>query len=459
MIDIEQMPDRLRISHFGKDGTIQFKDIAIPRSEKFKWDLAGTERSDPNFLSWDGKPVKKTFSMFLGKYRIEEFLSSLPTEVTSEIYEFNQPEVWFCDIEVEVGEAFPDPAIAATPILTIALVDAKRNKVYVLGTKPLESSEVPRLRNKINDYFKNFHIEMDFEYIYFKSEAEMMSSFMELWVKKIPLLTGWNFIGFDWKYIINRCKRIGIDPAKSSYNGTMKGEDEIPQHKIIVDYLDLYKKWDRVVKIKENNKLDTVAHQVLGLNKIKYSGTFMDLYTTDYPTYVYYNAVDTVLVYLIDKKIKTMQTFLMLANITRVEALKAFSPIWMTEIVMAREFYKQKRVVAEIKKGTKNQSFEGAYVKHPMVGLHQFIATFDFASLYPSTMRQWNISPEMYKGKNIDLKEGWVKTASGAVFDNSQDSVMRTLLTKFFNKRKESKGKAFEIEKEIDYLEKLLIQK
>lgn len=459
MIDIEQQSNILRISYYGKDGGVEFKDIAIPKSEKFKWDLAGSDRRDPNYLSWDGKPVKKTSSYFLGKYRIEEFLSSLPPEVTSDIYEFNQPEVWFCDIEVEVADVFPDPAIAATPVLTIALVDAKKEKTYVLGLKNLDQSETLSIRNRINQHFDRFKIDMDFEYIYFQSEVEMLMTFMEKWVKNIPLLTGWNFIGFDWKYIINRCKRIGIDPSKCSYNGTLKGENEIPQHKVIVDYLDLYKKWDRVVKIKENNKLDTVGNQVLGVMKVKYNGGFMDLYTTDYSNYVFYNAVDTVLVYLIDKKIKTMQTFLMLGNITKVEALKAFSPIWMTEIVMAREFYKRKRVVAEIKKGSKNQSFEGAYVKHPNIGLHEFIATFDFASLYPSTMRQWNISPETYKGKNVDLKDGWIKTASGAIFDNSDDSVMRTLLTKFFNKRKESKGKSFQIAKEVDYLEKLLVHK
>ena len=185
----------------------------------------------------------------------------------------------------------------------------------------------------------------------------------------------------------------------------------------------------------------------------------MDLYNTDFETYIYYNAVDTFLVYLIDKKLKTMQTFLMLGNVTRVEAQKAFSPIWMTEAIVTREFFKRKRVVAEIKKATKTGSFEGAYVKQPIPGLYEAVATFDFASLYPSAMRQWNISPESYKGKNVDLKEGWIKTASGAVFDNTQDSVMRNILTNFYGKRKESKKKSFELEKEIDYLEKILIQK
>lgn len=458
MIDIEQLPDRLRISHFGEDGQVKFKDIAIPKTEKYKWEPAGGERKDPFYLSWDGQPVKKTRTHYLSKFRIEEFLSSQNEEVVKDIYEFNQPEIWFCDIEVEVGEEFPDPAQAATPVLAVALVNSA-GRVFVFGLKPLSSEQILRLQDKMQNYFKDFGIEIIFQYEHFQSEAELLYTLFEKWFKKMPLITGWNFVGFDWKFLINRAKRLGIDPARCSVNGQLKGDDCFPMHKVIVDYLELYKKWDRVIKIKENNKLDTVALAALGVSKIKYNGTFMDLYNTDFETYIYYNAVDTFLVYLIDKKLKTMQTFLMLGNVTRVEAQKAFSPIWMTEAIVTREFFKRKRVVAEIKKATKNGSFEGAYVKQPVPGLYEAVATFDFASLYPSAMRQWNISPESYKGKNVDLKEGWIKTASGAVFDNTQDSVMRNILTNFYGKRKESKKKSFELEKEIDYLQQILVQK
>lgn len=458
MIDIEQLDDRFRVSHFGKDGKVNFKDIAIPKTEKYKWELAGSDRKDPFFLSWDGKPVKKTRAGYLGKFRTEEFFASLPEEVTKEIYEFNQPEVWFCDIEVEVGEEFPDPSVAATPVLAVALVNSL-GQSYVFGTKKLTSDQIISIRTKMADYFKDFNLEILFQYEYFESESELLYTLFAKWFKKIPLLTGWNFVGFDWKFLINRAKRIGLDPSTCSINGVLKGEDSIPQHKIVVDYLDLYKRWDRVIKIKENNKLETVASAAVGISKIKYNGTFMDLYNTDYETYVFYNVVDTMLVYLIDKKLKTLQTFLMLGNITKVEALKAVSPIWMTEAIVTREFYSRKRVVAEIKKGVKTGSFEGAYVKQPDPGMKEWIATFDFASLYPTTMRQWNISPESFKGRNVDIKPGWIKTASGGIFDNNEDSVMRTILTDYFGQRKVAKNKSFELEKEIDYLTKLLATK
>lgn len=459
MISIEQLPDRFNISYFGKSGQVEFKEIAIPKTEKYKWEYAGSERKDPFFMSWDEKPVKRVRSNFLNKFRTEEFLSSLPADVTKEIYEFNQPEIWFCDIEVEVEEEFPDPNQASTSVLTVALVNSDGH-AYVLGLKKLSSSQILSIQNRMRSYFEKFNVEILFQYDYFESEGEMLSTLFEKWFKKIPLLTGWNFIGFDWKFLINRAKRLGIDPASCSINRVLVGEEHIPMHKVVVDYLDLYKKWDRVVKLKENSKLDTVALAALGVSKVKYNGTFMDLYISDFETYVYYNAVDTFLVYLIDKKIKTMQTFLMLGNVTKVEAAKVFSPIWMTEAVVTREFYTRKRVVvSEFKKSIKGTSYEGGYVKTPIPGMHEMIATFDFASLYPSTMRQWNISPESYKGKNVDLQNGWIKTASGAVFDNKEDSVMRTILTDLYAKRKESKNMSFDIEKEISILEKSLISK
>jgi len=47
------------------------------------------------------------------------------------------------------------------------------------------------------------------------------------------------------------------------------------------------------------------------------------------------------------------------------------------------------RVVKE-----KDGMFEGAYVKEVQVGLHDWVASFDLTSLYPSLMMQYNMSPE-----------------------------------------------------------------
>lgn len=461
MIDIQQLRDRLKISFIGKSGNVEFKEIAIPKSERFKWEYSSSDRCDPVFKSWDEKPVKSVPSHYLSKYRIEEFLKSLGDDYTKELNEFNQPNVWYCDIEVEVGDDFPDPEKAMRKVLTIALINSNA-EVTVLGLKKLSSKEITNIRNRTQEHLKDFITDpITFTYVEFEHESDLLESFFVNYVRDIPLLTGWNFVRFDWRYLVNRARRLNIDPCLSSVSGQLKGNDEIPEHKIIVDYLELYKKWDRVVKLKENNKLDTVAKAALGISKVHMDSNFMNMYETDFETYVFYNIIDTFLVYLLDRKLKTLQVFLLLGLVTGVEAMSAFSPIRMAETVATKKFYDKHRVVVENKNLKASGQFEGAYVKIPIPGFYENIAIFDFASLYPSTMRQFNISPETFKGMNVEIPEGskWITTASGAVFDNENDSVVRDILTQYYAMRKEAKGKAFQIAKEKDYLKQLLLEK
>jgi DNA polymerase elongation subunit (family B) len=45
-------------------------------------------------------------------------------------------------------------------------------------------------------------------------------------------------------------------------------------------------------------------------------------------------------------------------------------------------------------KQNKTSAFEGAYVKDPQIGMHNWVASFDLNSLYPHLMMEFNISPE-----------------------------------------------------------------
>jgi DNA polymerase elongation subunit (family B) len=49
---------------------------------------------------------------------------------------------------------------------------------------------------------------------------------------------------------------------------------------------------------------------------------------------------------------------------------------------------------------SKNERFEGAYVKEPQIGLHDWVASFDLNSLYPHLMMQYSISPETLIERN-----------------------------------------------------------
>jgi DNA polymerase elongation subunit (family B) len=105
--------------------------------------------------------------------------------------------------------------------------------------------------------------------------------------------------------------------------------------------------------------------------------------------------------------------------------------------------------------------------KDPAVGMHKWVACYDFASLYPTTMRQFNIAPESYKGIKINdqyssfnnqkllidesdiilsIKDDDNNVVKETVFRN-EDSVTKQMLTDVYNDRKKHK-KQMMIEKD-----------
>jgi DNA polymerase elongation subunit (family B) len=457
MIDIEQQDGSLKISYYNEEGEIEIDKIDIPSDQMFEWEYCQVgDKPYPGVLSWDDKPVKRKRARYLSKWRIEEFLNSLPITRTSRIFSTYAPKKFFLDIEVEVGDEWPKPDTAKFPVTAITFCTGSR--IISMGTRPLTADQIFNIKKRIIEHLKE---DVDFNYIYFKSEYDMMMSFFYKAIQKMPLLTGWNFIGYDWTYLINRCKRLNIDPSPASPSHKLTGEIGLPMHRLVVDYLDVYKKWDRVIDVKENNTLDFVAKAALGIPKVKYNGTLQDLYENDFESYIFYNAVDTKLVEMIDRKLNTLQTFLTLGNITRVEAQRAYSPIWMAEAAMAREFQRRGRVFPKGDTSKKKrEAYEGAFVVEPKTGLYEWVVSFDFASLYPSIMRQWNISPESYLrnvSNNSEVNvEKEIVCSSGAVFRKDEDSVFRTILSEYYSKRKSSKKEYMIIEEEIEQLKKYI---
>ena len=195
----------------------------------------------------------------------------------------------------------------------------------------------------------------------------------------------------------------------------------------------------------------------MGIKKVKYPGTFQELYNNDYVQYIFYNAIDSVLVELIDEKLKTMSTFLGLGNITRVEAMSAFSPIAMLEATLTRYAYKRNQVFPKNFERKEREYFEGAFVFEPIPDLYGWVASFDFASLYPSIMRQFMISIENFitKDKLYEPNSKQIKCASGAVFDASFEPLIPQILSDFYGQRKVAKHTSQQADKEADELKKI----
>ena len=452
ILDIENNDGQLIISYFDSEGRVKIKDYRM--EECNNWAVCSPR--DPNqsadFKNWDGKPVKKVKDKRLNKFSVYEFIDTLPEDEKSEITALNFPKVQSIDIETEVIDSFPAPEIARERITTIA-ISTEANATVVLGWKQITKEQEKQIFDKHREYLKDFG-DWQFKYICFEDEYNMLFTFINKFVPNFSLMIGWNFLGFDWKYIYNRCKKIGINPAAASPTRKVQGNDNIPVHVGIIDYLDVYKRWDRTVAIKENNTLDFVGGAVLGVTKLKYDGTLQELYENDYDKYILYNAIDAAIVCLIHKKLKTINAVLSVSCLCNLSIYKASSAVNLTEALLWKGYYGRNQVIANRREETPKGSYEGAYVKEPEVGIFRAATCYDYASLYPSVMRQYNISPESFIEKTSNpqkLEEyrkdpKYVVSVTGAVYD-TELSVLKEILSDLYTKRKVYKNRHLDIER------------
>jgi len=477
LVDYEYKGGKLLISYIAKDGNIKMKHYNWRRPKKYVITDDYDQDADKKYRTWTGKKVKLVYTNQPNRYAIYEFLDKLPQEEQDEIYAFNNPNIFYIDIETEIVDTgFVEPKDATTRVQTIAITNG--TKVMLLGLKPISKDDEYWIKQEINKTFKKFNVEFEYvKYMYFGAsetpEKDMLYYFFSKLVPRMQILTGWNFVNYDWTFLVNRARRIGVDPTIASFTRRLekawKGEEELPYHRVVVDYMDLYKKWDSKIKVKESNALDFVAGKILGVGKIAYTGGLQDLYNNDFRGYLFYNAVDTILVQFIHEKMRYIDIMFAISTLAKIRILDAVSTLRVTEGVLRNDFRDKKHIVLVKDYDAANvpEKVLGGFVKNPVKGMNKWVACYDFASLYPTTQRQNNIGPDTYKGIKInnkqaefngvkhDITSNDVICANGAVF--SKDfSVTCNKLSDIYFERKKYKKMMFEKLTEVEALEKEL---
>jgi|TARA_B110000858_G_scaffold182679_1_gene222319 DNA polymerase elongation subunit (family B) len=463
LLDIEQTDKELIVSYYNKEGKVSFKRYPVSKFENWAIAKDNDKYKDQNLTNWDGRPIKKSISRSFNKFSLLYFMDSLSEADRDEIYEFNMPRTYFVDIETEIVDGFPKPEEAKSRILSFSIITPER-KAIVLGLEDMSPAQIKKLEEDTNAHFKDYDQDWEFSYYKFKDEYNMLYTFLHKFLPKFPMMTGWNFINYDWQYIVNRCKRLQIDLTQVAITGALDKKDSRPLHMGILDYMQLYDKYDRSVAVKESNSLDFVSGAVLDVKKIKFTGGLQELYENNFAKYIYYNVVDSCLVYYIDEKLRSMEVLLTLATITKMPLYKAASPVAVTESLFARKLAEDnKKIAVEYnKESIKDTKYEGAFVKQPIVGYYSGVSAFDFASLYPSVMRQFNISPDSFVEMipTLDVKErrkddSIIVCENGAVY-NKEDSMLKIILADLYGQRKDYKKtsytyyeKAYELKKKF----------
>lgn len=493
---------KLVVSYVDKTGEIKLKYYNWDNPMKYVACEDTDPQKHPEFRSWDGKSVKQIDVNQPDRYAIYEFLDSLPQSEKDEIFEFNLPKIYFIDIETEIVDGFPEAADvkdqdgnvtkegACTQVLSISIV--YDDKIILLGLKDMPEDMQERITNNTNKYFEKFGTEYKFKYIKYDDEFDMLYAFFYKMIPKMPILTGWNFLQYDWLYLVNRSRKISkwangkeykIDPAVSSLtkrlNKIWSTEFEVPAHRMIFDYMQLYEICDTSIKVKESSSLDFVANKLVGVEKIKYNGSLQKLYEDDFETFMYYNAVDSVLVQKIHEARNYISIIYAISSLAQIRIIdvvsqmnNALGSLAITEGVLRNRFRKMDNIVLfRDERGDAESTIAGGWVKDPVVGMNQWCVTYDFASLYPTTQRQFFIAPETFiglqdekdkskctNGRPID-PEKHVLCVNGVVFEKRISPTLNMLEDVYADRKKAKKvmmDKKEDLKKimdEIKYLE------
>jgi len=239
---------------------------------------------------------------------------------------------------------------------------------------------------------------------YFNDEKKMVTALLKHLVKlDFDIMTGWNVDRYDMQYIINRCKKLDIDSSILSPYRQVEYDEEFDHAKIlgrhIIDGLATYEKlifWTGArTSRKESRSLDAVSEKYLGDRKKKSKYSMAEQWTKALEDLIEYNVHDVRLV----KKIMNKFRFIEILDRLRHLCVAPWSIIdfnsLLLDMYMLRFAHRKKNLVLPTKiYGRERQKYEGAVVYTPPSGIFKNVAVLDLASMYPSIMIQFNLSPE-----------------------------------------------------------------
>ncbi len=371
------------------------------------------------------------------------------------------------DIETDSSDGFPDIQAADKEIISITI--KRNNSIFMFG---------------MVDYNPPDNV----VYVKCKDERDLLVKFLSLWQQwDLDIITGWNIEFFDIPYLVKRIIQVlGEEYAKSLSPWGILTDHQveifnkpqtvyIPAGICVLDYLQLYKKF--TYKAQESYRLDHIAKVELNERKLDYSeyGTLNELYQQNPQKFLDYNLHDVIIVDRLDEKMKLIDLALTVAYDAKINISDVFTSVRLWDTLIHNHMMKSKRVVSSFTPARK-QEFVGAYVKDPILGLHKSVASFDYESLYPSLIVQYNISPETYRGKitdHFDIKHwtiqdyldgcmnvpeiqaflkdnNYAMTANGCLWDRTEEGVFPEIIRKMMTERKDYKRKMLDAKKEYE---------
>ena len=280
------------------------------------------------------------------------------------------------------------------------------------------------------------------------SEREMIQEFVRI-IKEnnIDIIVGYNSDNFDFPYLKDRAKLLGVDldigMDGSDVKFIRRGYANAASFKGLI-HVDLYLVMRRYMSL-ERYTLERVYYELFGEEKIDVPGAriweFWDNGGEE---------LDNLFDYSLDDVISTLkiaeQTLPLNLELTRIIGQPLFDVSRMATGQQAEWFLvKQAYFDGEVVPNKQGSNFadranaennEGGYVKEPETGLHENLVQFDFRSLYPSIIISKNISPDVMVLGDVENEDEYnISPEHGLKFKKSPKGFIPSVIDKILQER------------------------
>ncbi|MHA2130080.1 MAG: DNA-directed DNA polymerase I [Promethearchaeota archaeon] len=383
----------------------------------------------------DGKLEKLNFEEIdeVSKKMADE-LRLLFKDETPEIQEFSEkfldifitpiPDIkrLAMDIEVKMGEkdyGIPDPRLAKQEVISISFVSTDEQKlVYTLEREGYS--------------FEGLHMDFpsDAKVFFFKTEKDLLKeTFRLMW--EYPVVITFNGDNFDLNYLYHRAEKLKIKKdlnpihVKRGFGIMSNAECEL-RSSVHIDLFNLF--FNRSISgyafggVYDSSSLNAISAALLGEEKYQHEEQIQDM---EYDILSWYNLKDSILTLDLTRFNNSLvwNLIILLCRITKMpihDMVRRQISTWIQNIFYFEHRRKgflipRRSEIRELKEGGKlsskanDEKYMGAYVIPPVPGIHFDVVVMDFASLYPSIIKEYNLSYETVLCPHKDDEDNLVK--------------------------------------------------
>jgi hypothetical protein len=325
--------------------------------------------------------------------------------------------------------------------------EAWRKEMYESRHKQEQDlmNDIEGLKKELHEMFDESYGEFDFNFYFYEDEREMLIHLFQCIHQISPdFLLIWN-ISFDIPYIIERMKRLGLDPAeiicdeeflykhcyfkKDMRNFDIKNKSDffnVSSKTIYLCQMELYAAIRKGKDELRNFSLNYIAQKELGDEKLDYSqdGNIKQVGYLNYRKYFIYNIKDVLLQYGLETINEDVETI----YVSTYDNITAYENNFKQTVTLRNVQYKKYHSLGLIpganinqiklqkdmelhpekySKKNKDPDFEGALVGNTKLispfgkklygkrtnYMFAYSVDFDMKAFYPSTIYELNIAP------------------------------------------------------------------